>query len=284
VRNTAILLVSCPDRKGLVARISEFVFRHNGNILDFDQHTDTETGVFLARVEWQLSGFGIARAGIADALRPLAAEAAMKLEVHFGDEIPRIAIFASKLRHCLEDLLLRHQAREFQAEIAVVVGNHAETAEVVAPFGIPFLHFPIAPETKSTQERLELAELRQRKVELVVLARYMQVLSDEFTGAYPNRIINIHHSFLPAFSGASPYHRAFLRGVKLIGATAHYVTMDLDEGPIIEQEVARITHRDSVEDLIRKGRDLERVALARAVRLHLERRVLSYGNRTVVFE
>jgi formyltetrahydrofolate deformylase len=284
MRNTAILMVSCPDSRGLVARISEFIFRHGGNILDFDQHTDIDAGVFLARAEWDLDGFSIAREEIVQALGPLADKCGMKYEVHFGDSVPRIAIFASRLRHCLDDLLLRHQAEEFQAEIAVVIGNHAETEEIAAAFNIPFRHFPITPENKEAQERLELCELRARNVEVVILARYMQILSEEFGAAYPNRIINIHHSFLPAFSGAKPYHRAFSRGVKLIGATSHYVTMDLDEGPIIEQEVARVTHRDSVDDLIRKGRDLERVVLARAVRLHLERRVLTYGNKTVVFE
>jgi formyltetrahydrofolate deformylase len=284
MRNTAILMVSCPDGKGLVARISEFIFRHGGNILDFDQHTDLEAGVFLARAEWQLDGFAIAREEISQAFRPLADECRMTYEVHFGDFVPRIAIFASQMRHCLEDLLLRHRAEEFQADIALVIGNHAETEEIAAAFQIPFRHFPITAANKREQERLELCELRARNVELIVLARYMQILSDDFAGAYPNRIINIHHSFLPAFSGAKPYHRAFSRGVKLIGATSHYVTMDLDEGPIIEQEVVRISHRDSVDDLIRKGRDLEKMVLARAVRLHLERRVLTYGNKTVVFE
>jgi formyltetrahydrofolate deformylase len=234
MRNTAILMVSCPDGKGLVARISEFIFRHGGNILDFDQHTDLEAGVFPARVEWQLDGFALDREEISQAFRPLADECRMTYEVHFGDVVPRIAIFASKLRHCLEDLLLRHRAEEFQAEIALVIGNHAETEEIAAAFQIPFRHFPVTAANKREQERLELCELRARSVELIVLARYMQILSDDFAGAYPNRIINIHHSFLPAFSGAKPYHRAFSRGVKLIGATSHYVTMDLDEGPIIE--------------------------------------------------
>jgi len=284
MRNTAILLVSCPDRKGLVARISEFIFRHDGNILDFDQHTDLDAGVFLARAEWQLAGFSIGRDEIAQAFRPLADECAMKFEVHFGDVVPRIAIFASRQPHCLEDLLIRQRAGEFEAEIAVIIGNHAGTEEIASAFHVPFRHFPITSANKKEQERLELCELRARSVELIVLARYMQILSEDFASAYPNRIINIHHSFLPAFSGAKPYHRAFSRGVKLIGATSHYVTMDLDEGPIIEQEVVRITHRDAVEDLIRKGRDLEKMVLARAVRLHLERRVLTYGNRTVVFD
>jgi len=284
MRNTAILLVSCPDRTGLVAHISDFIFRRGGNILDFDQHTDLDARVFLARVEWELSGFSLARDRIAEAFQPLASEYGMRFEIHFGDTVPRIAIFASRLRHCLEDLLLRRRAGEFQAEIAVVIGNHAETGEIASAFDIPFRHFPITAANKAEQERHELNELRDRGVELVVLARYMQVLSEDFAAAFPNRIINIHHSFLPAFSGADPYRRAFLRGVKLIGATSHYVTMDLDDGPIIEQEVVRVTHRDSVEDLMRKGRDLEKVVLSRAVRLHLGHRILTYGNKTVVFE
>jgi formyltetrahydrofolate deformylase len=282
--NTAILLVSCPDRTGLVARISDFISRNGGNILDFNQHTDREARVFLARVEWELLGFSIARDAIAEAFLPLAAAYGMRFQLHFGDTVPRVAIFASRFRHCLEDLLLRHRSGEFQAEIAVVIGNYSETEEIAVAFDIPFRHFPITAANKMSQERLELCELRARGVELVVLARYMQVLSENFAATFPNRIINIHHSFLPAFSGAKPYQRAYLRGVKLIGATSHYVTMELDEGPIIEQEVVRVTHRDSVETLMQKGRDLEKWVLARAVRLHLEHRILTYENRTVVFE
>jgi formyltetrahydrofolate deformylase len=282
--NTAILLVSCPDRPGLVARISDFIFHGGGNILDFNQHTDIDAGVFLARVEWELCDFQIGRDEIAEALRPLAETYDMRFQIHFGDALPRVAIFASKLRYCLEDLLLRLRAGEFRAEVALVISNHPETEEIASTFDIPFRHFPITAANKIEQERLELCELRVRGVELVVLARYMQVLSEDFAAAFPNRIINIHHSFLPAFAGAHSYQRAYRRGVKLIGATGHYVTMDLDEGPIIEQEVVRVTHRDSVEDLIRKGRDLEKVVLARAVRLHLEHRVVTYENKNVVFE
>ena len=235
-------------------------------------------------MEWELSGFGLERRRIAEVFQPLASEYGMQSEVHFSDTVPRIAIFVSKLRHCLEDLLLRRLAGEFQAEIALVIGNHPDTEEIACAFGVPFRHFPITTANKKEQERLQLCELRARGVDLVILARYMQVLSEQFAAAYHKRIINIHHSFLPAFSGAKPYQRAFLRGVKLIGATGHYVTMDLDEGPIIEQEVVRITHRDSVEDLMRKGRDLEKMVLSRRVRLHLDHRILTYGNKTVVFE
>lgn len=281
---TATLLVSCPDQKGLVSGISSFIFRNGGNILQSDQYTDIEAGTFLARFEFHLAGFLIPQGKIAEAFHPLAQEFSMKFELHFGDHRPKIALFASRLPHCLEDLLERQQVGEFNAEIALVVSNHPDAGEIAARYRVPFLHFPITPETKKQQEVEELRELRTRGIELIVLARYMQVLSEDFISNYPNRIINIHHSFLPAFVGAKPYHQAFLRGVKLIGATGHYVTMNLDEGPIIEQEVARVSHRDSIEDMIRKGRDLERTVLGRAVRLHLCHRVLTYGNKTVVFD
>jgi len=214
----------------------------------------------------------------------MAEQFGMKVELHFSDHIPKVALFASRLPHCLEDLLQRQQAGEFKAEIALVVSNHPDLGHIAARYGVPFLHFPITAENKHQQEAAEVRELESRGIELIVLARYMQVLTEKFIAAYPNRIINIHHSFLPAFVGAKPYHQAFLRGVKLIGATGHYVTMNLDEGPIIEQEVARVSHRDSIDDMIRKGRDLERTVLGRAVRLHLVHRVLTYGNKTVIFD
>lgn len=281
---TVTLLVSCPDQKGLVSGISNFIFRNGGNILQSDQYTDVEAGIFLARFEFHLAGFQIPSDQIVESFLPLAQQFAMKFEVHFGGHKPKVGLFASRLPHCLEDLLQRQQLGEFNAEIAVVVSNHPDAGQIAHRYGVPFLHFPITPETKKQQEAAELRELQSRGVELIVLARYMQVLSEDFISNYPNRIINIHHSFLPAFVGAKPYHQAFLRGVKLIGATGHYVTMNLDEGPIIEQEVARVSHRDSIEDLIRKGRDLERTVLGRAVRLHLCHRVLTYGNKTVVFD
>jgi len=282
--DTATLLVSCPDRKGLVAKISGFIFRHGGNILDADQHTDLEAGIFLARMEWDLNGFQLPREQIAEHFRPLAEEYGMRFELHFSDDLPKIAVLASKMLHCLQDLLLRQRAGEFQAEIAMVVSNHPDAGAIARESGIPFFHIPINAQNKKEQEVKQISLIRSRGIDLIVLARYMQILSADFVSAFPNRIINIHHSFLPAFVGAQPYRQAFLRGVKLIGATGHYVTMDLDEGPIIEQEVARVSHRDSVEDMVRKGRDLERVVLARAVRLHLTHRVLTYGNKTVVFE
>lgn len=284
MNETATLLVKCPDQMGLVASISNFIFRNGGNILEAVQHTDLEAGIFLARMEWALEGFEIPRDQIAERFRPVAEQFQMQFEVHFSDYLPKIAFFASKMPHCLLDLLQRHEAGEFQAEIAMVISNHPDAGAIAKAHGIPFFHFPITRENKEEQEAREIDALRSRGVELVVLTRYMQILSASFVAAFPNRIINIHHSFLPAFVGAQPYRQAFLRGVKLIGATGHYVTMDLDEGPIIEQEVIRVTHRDSVEDMIRKGRDLERVVLARAVRLHLSRRVLTYGNKTVVFD
>jgi formyltetrahydrofolate deformylase len=284
LRQTAKLLVSCNDRKGLVARISDFIYRNGGNILDFDHHTDLEAGVFLARIEWELKDFQIPAPQIAAAFSNLASECQIRYQVFLSDHVPKIAIFASKLPHCLVDLLLRHQAGDFKAEITLILSNHEDVSEIARSFGLPFKHFPIWPENKGRQEQAQIQEMIQRKVELIVLARYMQILSERFVSTFPNRIINIHHSFLPAFIGAAPYHQAFARGVKLIGATGHYVTTALDDGPIIEQETTRVSHRDSLEDMIRKGRDLEKSVLARSVRLHLLRKVLTYGNKTVVFD
>lgn len=284
MKHTAKLIVSCPDQRGLVARISDFIFRNGGNILHFDQHTDVQANVFLARVEWELDGFHIPRDKIRDCFQGIAMECGMQFELIFSDHVPKVAILASKLPHCLQDLLLRHQAGELKSEIALIISNHEEAGPIAHSFGIRFGHFPITPENKAKQEAAEIREIKSAGVELVVLARYMQILSEAFVAAFPNRMINIHHSFLPAFVGAQPYHQAFGRGVKLIGATAHYVTSELDNGPIIDQEIMRVSHRDSVDDLIRKGRDLEKVVLARAVRLHLMHRILTYGNKTVIFD
>ncbi|OFW10611.1 MAG: formyltetrahydrofolate deformylase [Acidobacteria bacterium RIFCSPLOWO2_12_FULL_59_11] len=281
---TAVLLISCPDQRGLVARVADFVFRHNGNIIHSDHHTDGESATFLMRVEWEMEGFGIPREEIAQAFAPLADSMRMQWELHFSDRPQRIAILVSKYNHCLYDLLWRNNAGELRGEIALVLSNHPDLEPDVRRFSIPYSVFPITPETKPAVEQEELKLLTANRIDLVVLARYMQVLSASFVAHYPNRIINIHHSFLPAFSGARPYHQAHERGVKLIGATSHYVTAQLDEGPIIEQDLARVSHRDTVEDLVRKGRDLERIVLARAVRLHLEHRVLPYGIKTVVFD
>lgn len=281
-RPTATLLISCPDRQGLVATIANFIYSYGGNIVHADQHTDFETGIFLSRVEWQLDGFNLPREIIAPAFEAIAKPLDATWEVHFSDEKPRLAIWVTQQDHCLLDLLWRQRAKELPAEIPLILGNHETLRPVAQSFGIDYHHIPISKDTKSEAEARQLELLEEYNIDLVVLAKYMQILSAEFIDRFP-KIINIHHSFLPAFPGARPYHRAYKRGVKIIGATAHYATVDLDEGPIIEQDVARVSHRDEVADLIRKGKDLERIVLARAVRLHLQHRVLVYGNRTVVF-
>jgi formyltetrahydrofolate deformylase len=280
---TAILLISCPDQKGIVARLAGFMFQHGGNIVDSDHHSDLQAGRFLGRIELELEGLDLDRAGLRQGLAAIADPMGGQWELHFSDVIPRIALWCSRQEHCLLDLLWRHQAGELGAEIAFVLSNHATLGRHVEPLGIPFHVVPVSRETRAAAEAEQLALLRAGGVELVILAKYMQVLSPGFLQAFPT-VINIHHSFLPAFAGAQPYHQAHARGVKLIGATAHYVTQELDSGPIIDQDVVRVSHRDTVEDLVRKGKDMERLALSRAVRLHLQHRVLTYGNKTVVFE
>jgi formyltetrahydrofolate deformylase len=282
--SNAVLLICCPDQRGLVAQISQFIFQYNGNIVHSDHHTDQESGLFLMRLEWDTSGFHIGRDEFAAAFLPLARKLNLTWEIHYRDRLDRVALFVSKQSHCLFDLLWRGAERELPCEIALVISNHPDLAAAVGKFGIPFHVFPITQQNKAEQERAEIALLRDERVDLCVLARYMQILSTQMVEAFPHRIINIHHSFLPAFVGAKPYHQAFERGVKLIGATSHYATAELDQGPIIEQDVARSSHRDTVDDMVRKGRDLERVVLARAVRLHLERRVIPYGRKTVIFD
>ncbi|PSB16858.1 formyltetrahydrofolate deformylase [Phormidesmis priestleyi ULC007] len=278
---TATLLLSCPDQKGLVAKIANFVYSNGGNIIHADQHTDFLAGLFLVRIEWQLDGFNLPRDVIEPAFNAIAQPLNAKWQIHFSDTVPRIAVWVSRQDHCLFDLIWRQRAKEFNAEIPLIISNHENLSAIATQFDIAFRHIPITKETKPQQEAKQLKLLQQYNIDLVVLAKYMQVLSAEFVSQFPN-IINIHHSFLPAFAGANPYQRAYERGVKIIGATAHYVTADLDEGPIIEQDVVQVSHRDDVNDLIRKGKDLERVVLARAVRSHLQNRVLVYGNRTVV--
>ncbi len=280
--STATLLVSCPDRSGLVAKIANFIYANGGNIIHADQHTDFSTGLFLNRVEWQLDGFNLPREAIATAFNAIAESLDAQWQIHFSDTIPRMAIWVSKQNHCLLDLLWRWQAKELQAEIPLIISNHTSLEAIAKQFEIDFYHIPITKENKLAQEQKELALLKKYQIDLVILAKYMQILSPDLVASFPN-IINIHHSFLPAFPGAKPYHRAYDRGVKIIGATAHYVTKDLDEGPIIEQEVVHVSHRDNVSDFIRKGKDLEKLVLSRAVRWHLDHRVLVYGNRTVVF-
>lgn len=280
---TATLLISCPDQRGLVAKIANFIYANGGNIIHADQHTDFACGLFLTRIEWQLDGFNLPRELIAPAFNAIAQPLGANWQLHFSDTVPRIAIWVSRQDHCLFDLIWRQRAQEFSAEIPLIISNHPDLKVVAEQFGIDYHHIPITKDNKPTQEAQQLELLQQYNIDLVVLAKYMQILSPELIAQFP-QIINIHHSFLPAFVGANPYHKAYERGVKIIGATAHYITNDLDAGPIIEQDVVRVSHRDEVADLIRKGKDLERVVLARAVRSHLLWRVLVYGNRTVVFE
>lgn len=280
---TATLLISCPDQRGLVAKIANFIYANGGNIIHADQHTDFAAGLFLTRIEWQLDGFNLPRELIAPAFNAIAQPLQANWQLHFSDTVSRIAIWVSRQNHCLFDLILRQQAREFLGEIPLIISNHPDLQVVADQFGIDYHHIPITKENKSEQEAKQLEILRQYNIDLVVLAKYMQIVSSELITQFP-KIINIHHSFLPAFVGANPYQQAYERGVKIIGATAHYVTADLDAGPIIGQDVVGVSHRDDVANLIRKGKDLERVVLARAVRSHLQNRVLVYGNRTVVFE
>jgi formyltetrahydrofolate deformylase len=282
-RITAVLLISCPDQRGLVATVSDFIYRNGGNILHADQHTDREEGIFLQRVEWDMAGFAVPREGFAGAFRPVAERFGMSWSLHFSDEKPRMAIFVSTLAHCLYDILGRWRSGDLRAEIPLIVSNHETLRPIADLYGVPFEVYPITKETKTAQEEKILQRLRDENIDLVVLARYMQVLGEPVIRAYENRVINIHHSFLPAFAGARPYHQAYERGVKIIGATAHYATLALDEGPIIEQDVTRISHRDSVQDLVRKGADLEKIVLARALALHLSHKVIVYKNKTVVF-
>lgn len=279
---TATLLVSCRDQKGLVSKFASFIYNYNGNIIQADEHTDATTQTFLTRIEWELDDFNLERDAIAPAFAGIVKPLNANWTIHFSDTVPRIAIWVTKQDHCLLDLLWRQQARELPATIPLIISNHPDLQPIAEQFGIDYHHIPVTKETKTESETKQLELLKQYNIDLVVLAKYMQVLSPKLIEQFPN-IINIHHSFLPAFTGAKPYHRAHERGVKIIGATAHYVTPDLDEGPIIEQEVVRVSHRDRIPDFIRKGKDLERMVLARAVRFHLQHRVLVYGNRTVVF-
>jgi len=279
----ATLLVSCRDRTGLVAALSEFVFRNEGNILDADQHAETETGLFFMRLVWDLSAFKLDRDQTRAALVELARRFDLAYELTFSDQRPRLAVFASTAPHCLYDLLLAHQLGELRGELVTVVSNHEDLRPIAGHFGVPFAYVPVSREDKAAAEAAHQALLAASHVDLIVLARYMQILSPAFVAQWPAKVINIHHSFLPAFVGARPYHQAKARGVKVIGATAHYVTSELDQGPIIDQDVCRVSHRDEVEDLVQKGRELERQVLTRAVRAHLDRRVLVSGNRTIVF-
>jgi formyltetrahydrofolate deformylase len=278
----AVLLLCCPDRRGIVARVAGFLHEHGGNIVDADQHTDREHGLFLQRVEVDLPE-GTTADDLRAAFAPVADEFGMTWSVH-GDERPSLAVLVSKQGHCLYDLLGRAAMGELDADISVVISNHPDHADAAERFGVPFRHLPVDPADRPAQQRALLAALVEADVDLVVLARYMQVLPPDVTAAFEHRIINIHHSFLPAFVGARPYHQAHDRGVKIIGATAHYATAELDQGPIICQDTVAVSHRDDIDRFVRRGRDLEMVVLARAVQLHLEHRVLAYANRTVVFD
>lgn len=281
---TAILLLSCPDRIGLVSRISHFIFERGGNILNLNEHVDSDANVFFVRVAWDMSNFSISATELNDAFVPLAKEFNATWKINFTERSLRAALFVSKYDHCLQEILWRQSQYEFPIEIPLIISNHPELRPLADHYNIAYHVFPITPENKVEQEQRELELLRNNDIDTIILARYMQILSSEFVAEYPNQIINIHHSFLPAFIGGNPYKQAFERGVKIIGATSHYVTTDLDEGPIIAQDIIRVSHKDSIQDLIRKGRDLERLVLARAVHYHSEHRILAYGKKTIVFD
>ncbi len=283
-KNSAILLISCPDQKGLNAAIADFIFRNNGNILHADEHQDEDLGLFLMRVEWDLTDFAIPMSDFAQHFAPIAKKFGMEWSLSDSARRPNVALFVSKYDHCLADLLYRHRSGELACEIPLIISNHPDVQSLVDFYRIPLEVVPVTKENKSAAEKRQLELLAPLKIDLIVLARYMQVLSPDFIRQYPHRIINIHHSFLPAFVGGKPHHQAYQRGVKLVGATSHYVTEVLDDGPIIEQDVVRISHRDTREDLIQKGRDLEKIVLSRAVRWHIESRILLYGNKTVIFD
>ncbi len=281
---TAKLLLHCPDKPGILAEVTDFITVNKGNIIYLDQYVDHVENIFFMRIEWELKGFLVPQEKIEDYFRTLYAQKyEMDFRLYFSDVKPRMAIFVSKLSHCLFDMLARYTAGEWNVEIPLIISNHPDLQHVAERFGIPFYLFPITKETKEEQERKEMELLAKHNITFIVLARYMQVISEQMINAYPNKIINIHHSFLPAFVGAKPYHAAFQRGVKIIGATSHYVTTELDAGPIIEQDVVRITHKDAIEDLVNKGKDLEKIVLSRAVQKHIERKVLAYKNKTVIF-
>ncbi len=282
-KNSAILLIQCPDRKGLVASVTEFISVNNGNIIDLDQHVDPQKQKFYMRVEWDLDAFAMPAKKIGESFQSLVAgRFNMEWKLYFSDETPRMAIFVSRLPHCLYDILSRCQSGEWRVEVPLIVSNHPDLEPIARGFGIDFRVLPAAGGDKQ-HEREQLALLKDYNIDFIVLARYMRILGHEFISRYPDRIINIHHAFLPAFPGARPYHSAYERGVKIIGATSHYATEELDAGPIIEQDVVHVSHKDSIEDLIRKGRDLEKIVLSRAIWHHLQRNILVSGNRTILF-
>ncbi|MBF0492813.1 MAG: formyltetrahydrofolate deformylase [Deltaproteobacteria bacterium] len=280
----AVLLLVCRDEPGIVSRVSNFIFQNGGNILDSDQHCDLETQTFFLRIEWSLENFKLSREAAQRQIEALTQSFRISTQLKYNDSLARLALFVSKYPHCLYDLLVRHQLGELEVEIPLIISNHSELKSVAQHFKIPFHVLSVNAQNKTQAEAAQIKLLQDHQIDFIVLARYMQVLSADFISKYSHRIINIHHSFLPAFVGAKPYHQAYARGVKVIGATSHYVTEEVDQGPIIAQQVAEVSHRDRVEDLVRKGRDLERSALAHAVRMHVQHRVLAYKNKTIVFE
>ena len=282
--DTATLLIDCPDQRGIVAAVSDFLYRHGANIVHADQHQDADQHLFFMRVEWELDGFALGLDQLPPAFAPIAQRFAMQWRVERSTQRPRLALFVSRYDHCVVDLLYRWRCGELRCEVALVVGNHRDAEPLAQFYQVPFHYLPLDANNKDAAESQQLELLQREKIDLVVLARYMQILSPRFVAAYPQRIINVHHSFVPAFVGARPYHQAFERGVKLIGATSHYVTSELDDGPIIEQATTRISHRDQLADLLQKGRELEKAVLSRAVRWHVESRILVYGKKTVIFD
>ena len=282
---SAILLIHCPDQKGIIATVTEFLSRNKGNIIDLDEHVDEREKIFFMRVEWELGGFVIPKEEINDRFNNEIGERyQMVWKLHYTGRKPSVALLVSKYPHCLYDILSRYQSGEWAMKIPLIISNHNDLADIAARFDIPFYHLPIDKDNKPVQEQQQIALLKKHNVDLIVLARYMQILSGDFIKEYPNKIINIHHSFLPAFPGAKPYHSAYQRGVKIIGASSHYVTTELDEGPLIEQDVVRVSHKDSIQSLMRKGRDLEKIVLSRAIWHHLQHNVLVFKNRTVIFD
>lgn len=282
--NEAILLIHCPDKPGIIAAVTQYVLQHGGNILDLDQHTDSIKEKFYMRVSWSLDQFDIKSNKIEASFKKEIAKAfGMNWSLHFTKKKQRLALFVSKQQHCLYDILARWQTKEWEIDIPLIISNHEEAGDTAKKFGIEFHHIPITKENKKKQEGVQIELLKEKEIDLIVLARYMQILSPDFIDVFLNQVINIHHSFLPAFPGARPYHSAYERGVKIIGATSHYVTEDLDEGPIIEQDIVHVTHRDDVESLVRKGRDLETLVLSRAVWKHIQRKTLVTANRTIIF-
>lgn len=283
--SSAILLIHCPDQKGLITEVTQFLYDHNANIIDLDEHVDRVEGVFFMRVHFEMDGFDLTKEQVGPKFDELVGKKnAMSWHIHFTDKVPRMALFVTKSSHCLYDILARYQGGEWNVEIPLIMSNHETLRSAADQFNIPFHHFMVTKENKAEVEAEQIKLMRDHQIDFVVLARYMQILSTDFIETFPNKIINIHHSFLPAFPGAKPYHQAHERGVKIIGATSHYVTADLDAGPIIEQDVVKISHKDEVRDLIRKGQDLEKIVLSRAIRTHLLRKTLVYGNKTVVFD